>query len=93
MQRFVFRFGPGVLAALLLGGLAVYLLANTRLDTSNSVQTEQLEIKTEFPNARCNKTVSQTFPFVTLECNPQNSPATRTPDSSPDENAGDTVSP
>ena len=59
----------GVVLALALLGLAVYLFGNTRLNVQgSSLDDGSLSLETQFPSATCRKILTFDFPFVKLEC-------------------------
>ena len=59
----------GILLALALLSLMVYLFGNTRLDVQGSgLDDGSVTFETQFPNAACRKTFTAQFPFVGLEC-------------------------
>lgn len=55
----------GVLLVLL--GLAAYLV----MQTDFQIADNGLVVETEFPEARCHKRLTATFPFVTFTCEPR----------------------
>lgn len=63
------KFLLSLLALLLTVSLAVYLLANTRLELKGSgLEDGSLSIETNLPNATCQKVLKPQFPFVTFDC-------------------------
>lgn len=59
----------GILVALALLSLMVYVFGNTRLNVQgSSLEDGSMTFETQFPNAACRKTFKAEFPFVKLEC-------------------------
>lgn len=57
--------GLGLLA------LAASVIANTRFTLDGAtLQSGEVTVETDFPNARCAKTLKRTFPFVSFRCDP-----------------------
>lgn len=49
--------------------LGAYVLSRTKLDLSQVQQDgSSVQVKTSFPNATCQKTLSAKFPFVAFSC-------------------------
>ena len=68
----------GILVALALLSLLVYVFGNTRLNMQgSSLEDGSVTFETQFPKVSCRKTFTAEFPFVRLECKKTPEPSSR----------------